>query len=182
MQIFWRHGYEATSLTMLIESMRLSKSSFYQAFESKEVLFQRCLTHYADDLVATMMASLECAPSGLAFLRATLLGVADESPVAEGPRGCLVMNTANEFGQRQPTFARLVARHAGRFERVFEHALERAEREGEWVATSSRRSMARYLVSSLSGLKTMAKAGASRATLREIATMALLVLDPSPKA
>jgi TetR/AcrR family transcriptional repressor of nem operon len=39
MQLFWTQGYEATSLNDLLSAMNLSKSSFYQTFESKHALF-----------------------------------------------------------------------------------------------------------------------------------------------
>ncbi len=43
MQVFWASGYDATSLQDLLQAMRLSKSSFYQTFGSKQQLFERCL-------------------------------------------------------------------------------------------------------------------------------------------
>lgn len=62
MQLFWRQGYEATSLQDLLREMRLSKSSFYQAFGSKHALFGRCIDHYRDSLARGMQQQLEAAP------------------------------------------------------------------------------------------------------------------------
>jgi hypothetical protein len=87
------------------------------------------------------------------------------------------MNTANELGQRDPKFARLISLQIGRFERVFEQALQRAATAGELSSERDIRSNARYLVCCLSGLKTMSKAGMGRAALRTTAETILGVLE-----
>jgi len=56
---FWRRVYEATSLQDLLSVMKLSKSSFYQIFESKKSLFQRCVNYYHDDLCNRMKFFVE---------------------------------------------------------------------------------------------------------------------------
>ncbi|MEZ4224805.1 MAG: TetR/AcrR family transcriptional regulator [Polyangiaceae bacterium] len=173
MLVFWQQGYDATSLPDLLAAMGLSKSSFYQAFTSKEMLFERCLTHYADTMVGGMRRSLDEAATGLDFIRNTLLGVAEEAKSKSSRRGCLIMNTASEFGQRQPDVAKLVQRHSRRFEAVFHDALERAAADGQLSEAARAQDVARYLVCTLSGLKTLAKAGATRTELTGAAEIAL---------
>jgi TetR/AcrR family transcriptional regulator, transcriptional repressor for nem operon len=46
MQLFWCKGYESSSVQDLITTMEVSKSSFYQTFKSKHILFQRCIVNY----------------------------------------------------------------------------------------------------------------------------------------
>ncbi|MEM8645620.1 MAG: helix-turn-helix domain-containing protein, partial [Pseudomonadota bacterium] len=48
MRAFWQRGYEATSLSDLEAATGLNKSSLYNAFESKEALFVRCLERYSE--------------------------------------------------------------------------------------------------------------------------------------
>lgn len=172
-QVFWTQGFEATSLHDLLKAMNLSKSSFYQTFESKESLFQRCLGHYADVIVASMDTALDSSSSGKAFIERILMGVAEETRGGSSRRGCLVMNTANELGQRDPDLGKIIARNARRFEEVFSRALQRAMQEGEVDPARPLRATARYLVCTLSGLKTMVKAGAGPKAVTEIAQVAL---------
>ena len=54
------------------------------------------------------------------------------------------------------------------FEAVFSEAVLRAQREGDIAPERDARALARYLVSSRSGLKTMVKAGLAPAALRDI--------------
>lgn len=177
MQVFWAKGYETTSLQDLLEATGLSKSSFYQSFESKHELFERCVRRYADQVVDHMRRQLREAPSGYDFIVSSLNGVAEGVSRKEGQRGCLVMNTANEFAQRDPSLAGLIAKEHKRFEAAFVAAVERAQREGSIPKSKPARALARYCLTTLSGLKTMAKAGASARALREVAVIAVDALQ-----
>ena len=52
MQAFWRRGYQGTSMRELLDATGLSKSSFYQAFGSKEGAFEQALVQYCDATAA----------------------------------------------------------------------------------------------------------------------------------
>jgi TetR/AcrR family transcriptional repressor of nem operon len=177
MQLFWHKGYEATSVGDLQRAMGLSKSSLYQAFGSKHALFEQCIGRYRAGLVADMQSSLATARSGRRFIEQVFFGVADETKHTARRRGCLVMNTASEFAQRDPAIARLVTASTRAFTEAFAAAVTRAQREGEITAEKDPKLLARYLVSSMAGLRTMVKAGASARSVRDIARVILEALD-----
>jgi len=168
MQLFWRKGYENTSMQDLLDAMQLSKSSLYQAFGSKQALFERCMTRYGDFMIGQLRTALDDAPSGVAFIRQFLESVLDEARGDCEARGCLVLNTANEFARRDPRIAEAVAEGLGRFHKVLLAAVQRAQREGDIPSDHDAVTLANYLVSSMSGLKTLSKAGADEASLRGI--------------
>lgn len=166
MHLFWRKGYENTSLQDLLDVMRISKSSLYQAFGNKQALFERCMRRYGDLMVGQLHDALTSAPSGLAFIRQFLESVLDEARGECEARGCLVLNTANEFARRDPAIAEAVAQGLGRFHSVLLAAVRRAQIEGDIEPDRDAVMLANYLVSSMSGLKTLSKAGADEASLR----------------
>lgn len=176
MEVFWCAGYEAASLQNLLSAMDISKSSFYQAFGSKHALFQRCLMTFRERQVGRMKAALEHSPSGKAFLRTMLMAAAREAATAEFPKGCLIMNTATEFSGRDAIVADLVGEGARQFASVFQSAIERAQTDGEIAAEKDAEVLARYVVSTISGLKTMAKAGMPVKAIEEVAEVAMSVL------
>lgn len=177
MHVFWSSGYEATSLQDLLKAMGLSKSSFYQTFGSKQRLFERCIGHYRENMAAMMLERLEKAASGRQFIAEMLYAAADEANGPLKPRGCLVMNTANEFSQQDPAIAEGVALSVDRFKKVFHAAVRRAQEEGDIAAGKDAAVLAQYLVSSMSGLKTMVKAGAGGEAVRDIVRVVLTALD-----
>lgn len=176
MQVFWAKGYEQTSMQELLTAMDLSKSSLYQAFGSKQGLFRRCLARYADQLTAHLCEGLAAAPSGWAFIESFLYSVLQDVEGAAQPRGCLVMNTASELAQSEPPIAEDVAASIARFRRTLRTAVERAQREGDVDPRRDAATLAAFLVSSMSGLKVQAKAGADADTLRGIIEVALKAL------
>jgi TetR/AcrR family transcriptional repressor of nem operon len=177
MHVFWSGGYEATSLQDLLKAMGLSKSSFYQAFGSKQQLFERCLSRYREKMAAALLEKLNRSPSGRRFIMDVLYSAADEACGEGKPRGCLVMNTANEFAQNDSSVAGWVAQGVDRFKAVFIAAVQRAQKEGDIAADRDPETLALYLVSSMSGLKTMVKAGAGEQAAKDIVHFILSALD-----
>lgn len=176
MHLFWAKGYRATSLADLLQAMSLSRSSFYQSFHSKHHLFQLSIVRYRQLIVEDMSSRFQAADSGLEFIVESLNSVAEEAALPEGRIGCLVMNSANEFAQEDPIVAELVNEGIAAFEDLFFMAVQRAQEEGDISADENPYLLARYLVTSRSGLKTMAKAGATRRSLEEVIDVILKTL------
>ncbi len=78
------------------------------------------------------------------------------------------MNTASEFALRDPTIATLVAKALERVEDLFYAAVCRAQAEGDISKTADARSLALFLMTSLGGLRGMAKAGATPEKIRSV--------------
>ncbi len=176
-QAFWSRGYEATSLSDLLAAMELSRSSLYQAFGSKQALFERCLARYTDELSARMRTALGEATSGRRFIEETFLAVARTARQATGQKGCLIANSASELGQREPALAAPVASGLDRFGRVFREAVVRAQSDGEIPRRADPGDLASYLVASMNGLRTMIKAGADRRSAKAMVKLMLKALD-----
>lgn len=177
MQVFWSQGYEATSLQDLLRAMELSKSSLYQAFGSKEQLFDHCVNRYLDSVAAQMREQLDQAKSGRQFIEDTFRALAGEAGSTEAKKGCLLWNTATEFGQDNPKIGALVSNGINRLVNVFVSAVKRAQQEGDISTTKNPRALASYLLSSMSGLRTMLKGGLDKRRAREIVQLTLKSLD-----
>ncbi len=173
MDLFWGQGYEATSLHDLITATGLSKSSFYQAFGSKHALFIRCLSHYEQGLVSAMKRMLDEASTGFGFIEAVLSSIADETRGPLSRRGCLIMNTASEFAQSDPAIAKCISGGNKRLRSIFKAAVERAQREHDIPKKSNPDSLAEYLLTCTSGLKSMIKAGSSKRSIQDVNTVIL---------
>lgn len=176
-EVFWCKGYEATSMTDLLEAMNLSKSSLYQTFGSKQQLFERCLSRYADRLSAEMAKDLEEAKSGRSFIEDTFGGVANTAQQPEGAKGCLIANSANEFGQREPVLAIPVVDGLNRFARIFTEAVVKGQAEGSISTDVDPRALGNYLIGTMNGLRTMIKAGADRRSAKGMVTLILKALN-----
>jgi TetR/AcrR family transcriptional regulator, transcriptional repressor for nem operon len=176
MQAFWSRGYAECSMQDLLGATGLSKSSLYLAFGGKRSLFTRCLLRYRDQSSQRLCSGLDTARSPLEFIADTLNGVAREVLDGGSPRGCFMMNAATEFGQRDQPIADLIADSLERFRRVFREAARRGQDTGEITRARSADELATYLLTTMAGLRTMVKGGASPATIRTTVEVALQAL------
>ena len=165
MNTFWRLGYEGTSLQDLLDATGLSKSSFYQAFHSRHEAFQKSLIYYSEDLSGRLRKNFQAAKSGWVFIESVLQSAAREARGANDPRGCMIVNVATEFSSRDPEISALVANAVKQVTQIVVAAVRRAQREGDVPAAKDPQLLGRYLLSSLSGLRTMVKAGSSHASI-----------------
>ncbi|MFT5211032.1 MAG: AcrR family transcriptional regulator [Flavobacterium sp.] len=177
MQLFWTQGYEATSLSDLLSAMGLSKSSFYQTFESKHALFEQSLVRYSAMLIGAMREGLAGAPNAMAFIHAALSDIAKETLDPRRRRGCLIMNTAAEFAQSDPGIARCVKAGMDASREVFIEAVTSAQFEGDITKSAKPQVLADYLVTTVIGLKTQVKAGAGSKQIRNIAEVSVMALQ-----
>ncbi len=67
--VFWRQGYETTSLDDLTAAMGLSRSSFYAFFGSKHAVLMAAVQSYADEKFATLSAIVASGPEPVASVR-----------------------------------------------------------------------------------------------------------------
>jgi len=178
--VFWTQGFDATSLRDLLQAMDLSKSSFYQTFSSKGELYLRCLDRYRNRIADQMMHDLQQAESGRAFIESVFRGLARDLDRPNGRRACLIMNDAGDVERREEAVALRMRLGAAQFEGVFRAAVERAQREGDIRSGKDAQALARYLVSSRSGLLAVRKAGASKSELQDIIDVTLSALDNPP--
>ena len=176
METFWLRGFESTSLFDLIGAMGLSKSSFYQAFSSKHQLFLQCLRRYRKQLVHDLMARLTRAESGLGFLVDELYEIPKSSRGRVGSMGCLLMNTAAEFAQGDPDVAGIVKDGIDDLHAVFGNAIARAVEEGGLHSDRKPAELAQFLVTGMTGMKTMSQAGLSPDQLEAVARHTLHAL------
>jgi len=56
---FWRKGYEATTLSDLLEATGLARQSLYNTFGDKRALFLASLRRYADVGIGRLSEALE---------------------------------------------------------------------------------------------------------------------------
>ncbi|MGQ7957073.1 TetR/AcrR family transcriptional regulator [Pseudomonas sp. SP16.1] len=167
MQLFWSQGYEATSLQDLLLATGLSKSSLYESFGNKQSLFEAAFTRYFDSRAKQMRERLEQADSPLGFIRECLLSVLEDARQST-PRGCMLVNVANEFSTGDPVVQPLIELATRRFRQVFEQAFEQAQDRGELSTIESPAALALYMHCAMSGLRTQTKSAVVQQDLRRV--------------
>lgn len=172
LDLFWRKGYEGTSLADLTEAMGINRPSLYAAFGNKEALFRKALDRYLQGPADYSRRALE-APTARAVVERMLRGAADLLTDRNSPPGCLLVHGALSSGDgAAPIRQELVARRrAG--EVALRRRFERAKSERDLPAGADAAKLARYVATVIYGMAVQAASGASRKELRQVAETAL---------
>ena len=158
MELFWRRGYAATSLDDLLGTMSLSKSSFYAEFKSKDALYRACLKEYQQMIVDHLDQVRKRSSSIREFLDAIFQEAIDDATSGD-PKGCLIVNSAVEFGQHKTQFTEDVWCALEAVQKAFESTIRLAVRNGQFSTTSSPKLLAKTITTFISGLRSMIKGG-----------------------
>lgn len=176
-EVFWRRGYEATSIEDLTTSMGINRGSLYDTFGGKQELFLACMDRYCQGMVASRLSVLNQPGPALQTIRtfiATMLELALSYPER---KGCLIANTVMELGPREKEIGNRAAKAMGDLEQAFFKALTRARDQGELKNGKDPRSLARFLTTMMQGVIVMLKAGTPADALRDTVRTGLSVLD-----
>lgn len=168
MNLFWRQGYQATSMTDLAKVMGLGRASIYNEFGNKHGLFVRALRHYDKVWRENWLADLTKSSSP----RQAILDVfeaAIDACLADGSRdGCLLINTALELSPHDPEVADIVTRAFTEMEAFFRTSVERGKALGEIRDTVAEERTASALLGLFIGLRVLVRSRPEEPLLRSI--------------
>lgn len=125
--LFWRKGYQATSLTDLLEAMGIGRSSFYAAFTDKRIFFIECMDLWADrtmQLLQTARAEMPPLEALQNFFEYNFLGV--NGVGIKKNWGCMLVNTVLEMSGVDDDLAEHAGQHLNKMELGFKEFLEDA--------------------------------------------------------
>ncbi|WP_159023417.1 TetR/AcrR family transcriptional regulator [Formosa sp. L2A11] len=100
MQLFWRNGYETTSMQMLEKEMGINKFSIYSSFGNKNGLFLECLKCYKEK-ISNIFEKFKNAPNGIEDIKQFFYDSVSSNFNDDYIKGCLITNTYNEFSNKE---------------------------------------------------------------------------------
>lgn len=177
--VFWRLGYEGTSLTDLTSAMGINRPSLYAAFGNKEELFRRVADRYIERISAFVPGALAAA-KGRDAIERFLRGSVDNQTQPGSPPGCLTVQGAlavSAEGERVRDF--LAGKRYGA-ELLLRERIEQARKEGELPQGTDTVALARYFATVYQGTAVQAGGGTSREDLHRAIDIALQAWPGSP--
>ena len=169
MRLFWTRGYEATSIQDLTDGLGIGRASLYGTFGSKDALYDCALERYQELEGRRALSCLDGDGPARVRIRALFETLAREGLEDPENRGCFVLNAALER-QDDPATSKRVQAGLDGFVTKFEELLEE-----EGIADAPR--LARFLVTSLQGIRVMAKATRDERIVQDSIDVALTFLD-----
>jgi TetR/AcrR family transcriptional regulator, transcriptional repressor for nem operon len=160
MNVFWVNGYEATSVRLLEKEMGINQFSIYATFRNKKNLFISSLQKYREFVIKNRFQPLLQEGAGLAELKSFLKN-ATIARVNDVKKGCLVVNTAGEIGDKDPEIAKEVNLYYNFIRDLLLRVLKNAVEKKEIPANTDVEKQASFFLGVMQGIsvahKTMDK-------------------------
>ncbi|MDQ4045924.1 MAG: TetR/AcrR family transcriptional regulator [Actinomycetota bacterium] len=178
MELFWRQGYEGTSIADLTQALGINPPSLYAAFGSKRELFERTLNRYMCERIIQLEEAMTRPTAHEAVLE-LLTGRVEVFTSPSQPAGCMTIQAGLASGDPHQEIVDLLAAAREEMRRSVLRRFDKALAEGDLPPDTDCSALARYVMSAIYGLSVEAASGAPRQELMAAAVLAARVV---PKA
>jgi TetR/AcrR family transcriptional regulator, transcriptional repressor for nem operon len=175
MEAFWDKGYGNTTLPDLLKAMKLTRGSFYKAFDSKHAVYLAALKRYDDELISPAAHNLKATSSGLA--KARIARQFEAMLLLCGTKGwrngCFLCKASVDMAPHDKAVEKIVNAMMQRLEHGFVVALKEAD------ATRTPRqntALARQLTASFFGIQVMRTAGVPQKNISDAISQTLMAV------
>lgn len=178
LDVFWRYGYEKTTMAILSEAMGIASPSIYCAFGNKAALFLEALQYYQktywDPVYDEYMKTPDIYPAtDHFFTQAAHILLAPNAPC-----GCLVVMSFLCIPEDEPQLQNAIAKRREQTRMMFRNKLKEAVKKGEIRADCDIPGIAGALHNFYEGLSIQARGDICLSELLAIAQKGVQLLPP----
>lgn len=173
-ELFWRQGYDATSVADLTESIGVNTPSLYAAFGNKEKAYCEAVDYYRRNEGQRIWENVEAKTSARDAVTTMLKTSAEEFTRSNKPRGCMVVLGALSMAKSNAAIVKRMKAYRAEARAKLEAKIQSGIENGELPGNADAKSIADFYDSLQLGMAVRARDGASRKELKKTAELALL--------
>lgn len=182
MRLFWRRGFEATSIGDLTAELGINPPSLYAAFGDKEQLFREAAQRYQARMDAGTVKVLAMEPTVRGAVEKLLLASADGMTRPGEPGACMLVIATGACVAASPALLAELTQLRTRTRSRIQVRMEQAVTEGELPADCDVDGLAMFYSTVIHGMSTQRVDGATRKDLRAVVAAAMRAWpDSSPR-
>ena len=174
MEIFWKQGYEKTSIQDLVDQMGIHRRSLYDTFGDKHSLFVQTLERYESLIASQIRKQITEEMTTVESIR-KIFELAVYSDNAS-PKGCLMVNTAVELSLLDNEISQRIKSAFKQTENLIANLLIRGQARGEVASSFDINELARYIHNALIGVRVLVKTTSDRQELESTIDLTLSIL------
>jgi AcrR family transcriptional regulator len=177
MCVFWKNGYEGTSLPDLTAAMGINRPSMYATFGNKETLFRKAVDRYVERVGGIIKAAMDDGSAKDAVRKLLMMSVPKDDCSAIG--GCMLVQGALACSDQAEPIRKELASRRFAAEVLLRQRFDRAVEENEFPAGTDTAALAKYFATFQQGLAVQGAGGATREQLVAAVDLALCALPTS---
>lgn len=170
--LFWQHGFEGVSISLLASEIGVNAPSLYAAFGNKEQLFLKAVQRYGEFAGKIYSESFKC---GTAYevARAILIGEVNLVTQRDRPNGCLMIQGAISTSPESQAISDQMAKMRSTAEGWIADRFRQAQDSNDLPKEVDADALACYIMTVNSGLAIQARTGVSKRQLLKVVELAL---------
>lgn len=171
MELFWKQGYEKTSLNDLVEHMGIHRKSLYDTFGDKHTLFLKTIDFFGEFIKARLKSEIsraETAKEAIEYIFDVTIEGRDDKP-----SGCLFVNSVTEMAARDKEVEERTKAAFMQAEHLLADLIRKGQQAGEFSSDYDAEVLAESLHNTLIGIRVLARTSASKEKLHRIAAFSL---------
>lgn len=152
MQVFWKKGYESSSMEDLVKAMEINRFSIYNSFGDKKALLIQSLELYRDTVFASILAPLQQKRSARDCLIAYFDTMSALLSAPSGSLGCLVQRTSHSEIASDPQVGRVLYSMLSDLKSALMRVVENAIKEESLRGEQAPEQIVDFILSQIQGL------------------------------
>ncbi len=177
MAVFWKKGYEATSISDLTEATGLQRGSLYNAFAGKQELFFKSLLKYDTEQRLETLRQLEAIEDPLVAFSTLFDALVQQALDDTEKKGCLLVNTALNLSHHDESVKAFVTKGMEEFALFFKRLIEKGQKNGQIPKTVRPQPTSRALLALVVGIRVLGRGTLEKAALKQIAQQARVLIS-----
>ncbi|CZQ95618.1 transcription regulator ysia c-terminal [Trichococcus palustris] len=174
MEIFWKQGYEKTSVQDLVDQMGIHRRSLYDTFGDKHSLFVQTLERYESLITSQIKKQITEDMTTVESIRKIFeLAIYSDNTY---PKGCLLVNTAVELSLLDDEVSQRIKAAFKQTEKLIADLLRKGQAKGEVASSFDISELSRYIHNALIGVRVSVKMAANQKELDATIDMTLSIL------
>jgi TetR/AcrR family transcriptional repressor of nem operon len=175
--IFWRKGYNGTSMQDLVDGLGISRSSLYDTYGDKHTLFIKALESYQNAASGKVCAIINSVAPAKETIKKLLEFITGELLNDQEHKGCFMVNAEVEVAPHDPEVSQLVCANDQQVEDAFYLVIKKGQDNGEISNRQDARALARFTFNTVKGLRVTAKSTSDKAVFDDIIKLTMATLD-----
>ncbi len=173
MRLFWRKGYEATSVRDIASVLEVPIASVYHSFGDKKSIFIATLDGYFEAYVKPQFEALLARDNAKQALLDMFQSIAEQCGNEDMPSGCYLVQTASDLTDADPELAELAKEKLEYIRLQLKALIEKARRNKQLITKETSESLSHYLFATMLAVKTWSRTGVDADTTKNYLRLAL---------
>ena len=173
LDLFWRCGFEGTSIETLTNAIGISAPSLYSAFGSKEALYRETVERYLATYGQVFWKAFSEEPRTREAVAKLLQDAARQFSNPGHPAGCLVSYGILQCSEHDRGLAAEMSAHRSMARELVKTRLDAAQTAGEVSPDTDTTALATFFSAVVQGMAVQARDGESYEALANIAVLAM---------